>query len=649
MKLKYITLKNFRSYHGEQTLSFTTDEHRHVTVIHGSNGAGKTSLFVAFNWCLYGNEFIRAKFGNIGKLENRRALVGDESSETLVEIGFIYRGTQYCAKRITSGNSKTAFLLKTTNAFGLERELYDEDASERVKSIIPENVSVHFFFDGEQIYNFTKPGNEDEVKNAVRNVLRIEEIGRGMKHLSDITAEYRRELRRRSSGNLKKLLDEREETQIQRDNLSTHIQEKQREIEAAQSLKKGVDTRLKEIASSRVLAQERNNIEITLEKLGQDKQNNQTEIRQLVNQGFIPLAKPVIISSLEIIRQNEITSGIPKTLLNELLNQTNCLCGRPIQPESLEYQTILNLLNQAVSSESKYVAGQTESNLKWLLNNSVENIPTQLKSALGNVQQLDSKIKANETRLEKIKKELGSFDNSEVDQLEKARERYETDIRKFEAEINQTKGRIEEINKKISQLDENIRKEESSNERAEQLKCYYELADASTSAMEKIYELHAANMREQIQEEVGPIFKRLVWNADHFEAITLTENYRLLVIDGSGEDVLPEMSAGQRQVLSLSFIGALAKMSVKEMIPNMENELFPIVMDTPFGRLSSEHRENIADIFPQIADQLVLFVTDEELHGEARINLEPRIGAEYELQFTKEDKLTTTTTIKRIQ
>ena len=233
--------------------------------------------------------------------------------------------------------------------------------------------------------------------------------------------------------------------------------------------------------------------------------------------------------------------------------------------------------------------------------------------------------------------------------MEKARERYETDIRKFEDEINQTKGRIEEINKKISQLDENIRKEESSNERAEQLKCYYELADASTSAMEKIYELHAANMREQIQEEVGPIFKRLVWNADHFEAITLTENYRLLVIDGSGEDVLPEMSAGQRQVLSLSFIGALAKMSVKEMIPNMENELFPIVMDTPFGRLSSEHRENIADIFPQIADQLVLFVTDEELHGEARINLEPRIGAEYELQFTKEDKLTTTTTIKRIQ
>jgi DNA sulfur modification protein DndD len=81
----------------------------------------------------------------------------------------------------------------------------------------------------------------------------------------------------------------------------------------------------------------------------------------------------------------------------------------------------------------------------------------------------------------------------------------------------------------------------------------------------------------------------------------------------------------------------------------MENEPFPIVMDTAFARLSSKHRENIADIFPEIADQLVLFVTDEELHGKARANLESRIGAEYELHFTKEDSLTSTTTIKRIQ
>lgn len=648
MKLRHITLKNFRSYYNEQTLSFSTDEDLHITIIHGANGAGKTSLFVAFSWCLYGSEYVRRKFGNIGKLENRRALKDDENAQTMVEIGFTYRKTQYCARRTTNGNGKTSFLLNSTNIFGADRQYHNEDAAERIKSIIPENVSGHFFFDGEQIYKFTEPGNEEQVKNAVRNILRIEEIGRGYKHLSDIASEYRRELKRNSTGNLKKLLDERENRQSQRDKLSITIQEKEDEIEAADSLKQEIDDRLKAIASSRVFAQERNGIEQELQSLKQDREDTNMKIRSLANQGFIPLAKSVILSSLEIFKKNEIQSGIPKTFLMHLLSQTNCLCGRPLLRESSEYKNISELLDNAVNSESVYVVGETNNNLKKLLSDRVDNIPRQLKSALSNVQELESKIQSNEARLEKIKKDLGSFNDDEVNQLESARARYELDIRNFRDEINQNKGRIEEINKIINQLDQDIKKEESLSEKAKQLKAYYELSNASALAMETIYELHAAHMREQIQEEVGPIFKALIWNADHFEEINLTEDYKLLVKDASGEDVLPEMSAGQRQVLSFSLIGALAKMAVRNMIPNMENEPFPIVMDTAFARLSSEHRENIADIFPNIADQLVLFVTDEELHGKARKNLETRIGIEYELHFTKEDSLTTTTTIKPI-
>ena len=646
MKLRYIKLKNFRSYYGEQTLSFTTDDHRHVTVIHGANGAGKTSLFVAFDWCLYGSEHVRKKFGNIGKLENRRALKDNENAQTMVEIGFIYQRTQYCVRRTTNGSSKTSLLLSSSNSFGGKRQHYNEDASDRIKSIIPENVSGHFFFDGEQIYKFTEPGNEEKIENAVRNILKIEEIGRGWKHLADIASEYRRELKRNSTGNLKKLLDDRENRQSQWDKLSVNIQEKEDEIKAAESLKQYTDARLKEIASSRTLAQERNEIEQALQELKQNKEDRHIEIRSLANRSFIPLAKPVILSSLEIFEKNEIQNGIPKAFLMQLLSQTNCLCGRPILSESSEYQNISNLLDNAVSSEAAYVVGETNSNLKRLLSDRVDNIPIQLKSALSNVQELESKIQSNEARLEKIKKDLGNFDDDEVNQLEAARARYESDIRNLKDEINRSKGRIEEINKIINQLDQDIKKEESLTEKAKQLKTYYELANASALAMETIYELHAAHMREQIQEEVRPIFKGLIWNADHFEEINLTEDYKLLVKDASGEDVLPEMSAGQRQVLSFSLIGALAKMAVKNMIPNMENEPFPIVMDTAFARLSSEHRENIADIFPNIADQLVLFVTDEELHGKARENLEARIGIEYTLHFTQEDSLTTTTTIQ---
>ena len=648
MKLRHITLKNFRSYYGEQTLFFTADEHHHVTIIHGANGAGKTSMFVAFDWCLYGNEHVRKKFDDIGKLENRRALKDDESAETMVEIGFTYRKTQYCARRTTSGNSKTSFLLSSSDTIGGKNQHHDEDASEWIKSIIPENVSGHFFFDGEQIHKFTEPRNEEKIKNAVRNILRIEEIGRGQKHLADIASEYRRQLKHNSTGNLNELLVERDKRQSELDKLLSNIQEKKDEIEAAEILKQDTDNRLKAIASSRALAQERNEIEQELQDLTQHKTDTNIEIRSLVNQSFIPLAKPVILSSLEIFEKIVIRDGIPKAFLMQLLSQTNCLCGRPILRESSEYQNISNLLDNAVSSESAYVVGETDNDLKRLLRDQVDNIPIKLNSAVSKIHELESKIQSNQKRLEKIKKNLGNFDDNEVPQLEAARARHESDIRNSEDEITRTMGRIEEINKIINQLDQDIKKEENVVAKAKQLKAYYELANEAALAMTRIYELHAADMREQIQEEVGPIFKKLIWNADHFVEINLTKDYKLLVKDASGENLLPEMSSGQRQVLSFSLIGALAKIAVKNMIPNMENEPFPIVMDTAFARLSREHRENIADIFPSIADQLVLFVTDEELHGKARENLDARIGAEYELDFTNEDSLTTTTTIRPI-
>ena len=49
MKLDRITLENFRQYHGKQRLTFSKDSKRNTTVIHGVNGAGKTSLFLAID------------------------------------------------------------------------------------------------------------------------------------------------------------------------------------------------------------------------------------------------------------------------------------------------------------------------------------------------------------------------------------------------------------------------------------------------------------------------------------------------------------------------------------------------------------------------------------------------------------------------
>ena len=89
----------------------------------------------------------------------------------------------------------------------------------------------------------------------------------------------------------------------------------------------------------------------------------------------------------------------------------------------------------------------------------------------------------------------------------------------------------------------------------------------------------------------------------------------------------PDRSAGERQVLSLAFITGMSKVTGEEA---------PLVMDTPFGRLSSAHREAITEHIPEITDQLVMLVSDEELRDVARENLDPWIGAEYNLEFDQD-------------
>jgi DNA sulfur modification protein DndD len=59
----------------------------------------------------------------------------------------------------------------------------------------------------------------------------------------------------------------------------------------------------------------------------------------------------------------------------------------------------------------------------------------------------------------------------------------------------------------------------------------------------------------------------------------------------------------------------------------------PIVIDTPFGRLSEMPVTSIVKTLPVIAKQLVLFVTDREMDDESRRLLSDRVGRSYTLTF----------------
>ena len=57
MLFERIELRNFASYYGEQTIDLETSPEKPVVVVLGGTGYGKTTIFDAINWSLYGGEY----------------------------------------------------------------------------------------------------------------------------------------------------------------------------------------------------------------------------------------------------------------------------------------------------------------------------------------------------------------------------------------------------------------------------------------------------------------------------------------------------------------------------------------------------------------------------------------------------------------
>ena len=643
MIFRYIKLKNFCPYYDEQTIHFATDEYCNVTVIRGVNGTGKTSLLTALNWCLYGDSFFK---GSTREFVNRRVVAQAENVDTSVEIGIVDQDIRYRVLRKCRSlrNDKTTLLLQKEN----DPPDLDAAALDKIRSMIPEDVSAHFFFDGEKIDNFARQGNEDEIKSAVRNVLRIELFERGITHLERVAQDYQSKLKKYVPDKLKALISEKEEKEALCLKETKNVEDRLKKIKIARKQKRDIDKVLQEYEETRQLFEEQKEIITNLKGHRNKKEESQVKIRELANDGYIPLGKPAIQKALKILQSSKTPIGVPDTILNEILEQMLCLCGRSIHRESHEYQHIQNLISQNVSPEFGIASREIENSLKRLLENKVEDIPAAVKSTLSDEKRIEKEIEAKEARLDEIKGILQNFDDDDFQKHKNAQDEYKGEIRFLEGEINQIREKIRGIKTEIETLQKRIDSEESLKVDATRLKRCRKLAMESAASMKKLYEPHEENIRKDLEIEVSDIFKKLIWKENSFREVRLSLDYELQVIDRYDGQVSSEISAGEREVLSLAFIAALAKVAVKEKLPDIPAERFPIVMDAPFTKLSDKPKENITENIPAIANQLILFVTDQELRHDEQAwrNLEPRIGTEYELDFDDEMSVTT---INRIE
>ena len=193
MLLKSITLKDFRNFIGTQTVVFSDDPDRNVTVIMGENGAGKTTFAQAFTWCLYGET------GFTDKMVMSKAVLQTMSPNDVkpvsVEIVLRHNNTDYYIRREQefrrdyNGHVKplTAKLtVRYKGKDGQQEFVPPAQVEYKIKEILPRELSGYFFFNGERIDKMSKEiqsGRSMEFADAVKRLLGLDTYAAALRQL----------------------------------------------------------------------------------------------------------------------------------------------------------------------------------------------------------------------------------------------------------------------------------------------------------------------------------------------------------------------------------------------------------------------------------------------------------------------------------
>ena len=230
MILQKLEMNNFRQYIGEQTVEFSTDSEKNVTVLIGVNTSGKTTIVRAFEWCLYGkNGFEDPVLLNSEVRDNMNE--GDSQSVS-VAVTFEHNSMVYTLKRLYKylcnerkcEDGKVVVNLNKKPEEKLTLEYLQSDGqtktpidasniAESMDRVLPKDLSDYFFFGGERISGIA---NRTDLSKAVRGLMRLDVLENAKTHLNSVVKTFESKIDTTGDANAQKAKDSLETYKVKK-------------------------------------------------------------------------------------------------------------------------------------------------------------------------------------------------------------------------------------------------------------------------------------------------------------------------------------------------------------------------------------------------------------------------------------------------
>jgi DNA sulfur modification protein DndD len=631
-----LTLENFRVFEGIHHIDLTAGKGEPIVLFGGLNGAGKTSILTAIRLALFGKsslDGIKSKKAYEDELRGFIHKSNDKQcdcSSVRLQLSYSKLGMdyEYQVTRSWSGGRDGLNEEITIKENGkILSELDNTQAQSFLNDLIPLGIADLFFFDGEKIKSMADDEDGHVLVEALKKLVGIDLIDRA---IHDTGVILRRNKKQDISKSERKEIDDMElrlksiENEVEQRSLEYKNNYLTLKIELEATLQKATQ-RLDESGGTWAKGRE------SLVKEQNVLESQRREIGQNINE----------------IMRGDIVFSLAPTFMEKLNKQ---LIGDLSIIQSQEF-------NEQLDSKVKDIKGASSIEISKLVDQLKYNISREPKNNISSYQfhEFESTVKNSIKSKDLLKNMLHKYEvlETEIDNLglNISRAPDETQLEGLFKNVNEISLEIEKLNlhgasikaKIESLLNEGIRITHELEKSYKGLqgnittKSVSSTANKVIEAMTSLSDSLIQSKVSQLESEFNKVFKRLTRKDDMaYQAKIDRINFMIDLVDKNGNKINKKLiSSGEKQIYALAMLEALGKTSGKDL---------PFIIDTPLGRLDSNHRSKLVNnFFPVIGEQVIILSTDTEVDEQFYKDLNPFVKTAYEIKYKDGNNSSTVT------
>ena len=604
MRFTRVRIKNFRILE-----DVDVDLNQSLVFLNGNNGHGKTSFQSAVAWCLYGENQLPTlddlAVGMVSEIQvEKNPSKGIFPFSVELDMDFPEQEQRVNLRREVQWNVEKERAVPASETFVVRVSSTDKSSSTQVinpgdawiEKWLPIRFKNYFLFDGEQMSEFFDSATRLAVEDAVKEIAQVDLFLELQRRYADLAAGYETSRSKLGSSGAQAA---HHKWQNQLKLLKLIGQELVKELDAVRQK----ETELKTVVKALKNVEGAKAIIDNIRRAETEKASKKNE-RASAQRRY----EDVLLEKAQSIQLSPVFEGVGKTVdrakaegwypipfdieaMEDLLKDGECICGANLQEDQEAHNHLAEEIKKRRQAGDlgkilQDIFGQVQiTTAKFSIESEgVEVASAALDIAERNVDLVEENLRS--LRLQ-VKELLAGNTIEEAEELATREEKLSSELDNHRDQVKHLRdSEIPRVEKTVEKAAKEYGKLTKKDVESEVLNLKREIAESLANSAEKVYTQSVERVRDALETSISKKFNSII-RGDEF-VTKIDHNFAVQTLTKAGK--FAALSSGQNMLK-----GYVLTIAMREVV----GLYFPLLVDTPLGRLSEEFREELGGLLTE--------------------------------------------------